>query len=82
MGTTIKDGVITTLTPYGLELRTSIIMHDVISYVDKSDGYAIYKNKTREYNQTDERVRRIHDADVADFLKQAQNKDLRKPLNF
>ena len=82
METTIKDGVLKTLTPYGLELCTIANLYNVLSYVSTANGKVIYKVEIEVFSASEERVRRIHDADVTDFLKRAKVADLRKPLNF
>lgn len=82
METTIKDGVISTLTPYGLEMVTNATLYNVYNVVRTKRGKVIYKKEHTLFNAQPDMVATLHQSALNDFLALAINADLRKPLNF
>jgi hypothetical protein len=82
MQTIIKDGVITTVTPYDLEVVTNANLYEVYSFVRNLKGKVIYKRVFKLFSADQKAVIGLHLSSLKDFLILAKESDLLKPLNF
>lgn len=85
MKTTVKDGAIRTVTPFGLELVSRAFMYGAVVSAVWNGNVCIYlrvvKTKSKTKKGAEKYVETIHQEHLADFLKLATDKNLNKRIN-